>query len=78
VFVAIGHIVLSDLAKPLGVKLNEKGEIVTDKEARTNIDGVYAAGDVANTPFKQLITGVAEGCIAAYSAYQHTTKQRLP
>lgn len=73
-FVAIGHIVLSDLAKPLGVKLNEKGEIMTDKEAKTNISGIFAAGDVADTPFKQLITGVAEGCIAAFSAYQYINK----
>jgi len=73
-FIAIGHIVLSDLAKELGVKTNEKNEIVTDKKAQTNVAGVYAAGDVADTPFKQLITGVAEGCIAAYSAYGYITK----
>lgn len=70
VFVAIGHIILSDLAKEMGVEINEKGEIITDKMARTNIDRIYAAGDVANGGFKQLITGVAEGCIAAYSAYE--------
>lgn len=69
-FIAIGHIILSDLAKELGVETNKKGEIVTNKEAKTNVEGVFAAGDVADTPFKQLITGVAEGCIAAYSAYQ--------
>ncbi len=76
-FIAIGHIILSELAKTLGVKTNEKGEIITDKEAKTNIEGVFAAGDVANTPFKQLITGVAEGCIGAYSAYEHITKNRV-
>ncbi|MCH7568163.1 MAG: FAD-dependent oxidoreductase [Nanoarchaeota archaeon] len=76
-FIAIGHLVLSDLAKPLGVKLNKKGEIITDKESKTNINGIYAAGDVADTPFKQLITGVAEGCIASYSAYEHITKNKV-
>ena len=76
-FIAIGHIVLSDLAQPLKLKLNKKGEIMTDKEAKTNIPGVFAAGDVADTPFKQLITGVAEGCIAAYSAYEHITKEKV-
>jgi len=76
-FIAIGHIILSDLAKTLGVKLNKKREIITDKEAKTNIKGIYAAGDVADTPFKQLITGVAEGCIAAYSAYEHITKEKV-
>lgn len=72
IFVAIGHIVLSDLAKPLGVKLNEKNEIIIDhKTSETNVKGVFAAGDVADKPFKQAITGVAEGCTAAYSAYEY-------
>ncbi len=76
-FIAIGHIILSDLAKNLGVKTNGKGEIITDKTASTNLRGVFAAGDVADTPFKQLITGVAEGCMAAYSAYEYITQQKL-
>jgi len=71
VFVAIGHIVLSDLAKDLGVSVNEKNEIVINhKTSETNIPGVFAAGDVAAKPFKQAITGVAEGCTAAYSAFE--------
>ncbi len=78
VFVAIGHVVLSDLAKPLGVKLNEKGEIILDhKTSETNIPGIFAAGDVADKPFKQAITGVAEGCTAAYSAYEYLTKKKV-
>jgi len=76
-FIAIGHTVLSDLAKPLKVKLNKKREIVTDKEAKTNVSGVFAAGDVADTPFKQLITGVAEGCVAAHSAYEYVTNNKV-
>ena len=39
--------------------------------------GVYAAGDVANKPFKQAITGVAEGCTAAYSAFEYITKNSV-
>ena len=78
VFVAIGHIILSDLAKTLGVKLNEKGEIIINhKTSETNIPGVYAAGDVTDKQFKQLITGVADGCTAAYSAYEYVTKNKL-
>ena len=78
VFVAIGHIIISDLAKSIGVKTNEKGEIIIDhRTAETNLPGVFAAGDVADTPFKQLITGVAEGCTAAFSAYEYLTKNKL-
>ncbi|MFH1802623.1 MAG: FAD-dependent oxidoreductase [archaeon] len=72
VFVAIGHEVLSGLAKELGVELNEKEEIVINhKDSSTNIPGVFAAGDVADKPFKQAITGVAEGCTAAHSAHEY-------
>lgn len=78
VFVAIGHIILSDLAKELGAKLNEKNEIIIDhKDSSTNVLGVFAAGDVADKPFKQAITGVAEGCTAAYSAYEFVTKNKV-
>ena len=70
-FVAIGHIILSDLAKRLGVKVNKKREIITNKSAQTNLAGVYAAGDVSDGDFKQLITGVAEGCTSAHSAYEY-------
>src|SRR3989344_1365326 len=70
VFVAIGHEILSDLAKPLGVKLNEKEEIIIDhKYCSTNVPGVFAAGDVANNQLKQVIIAVAQGCTAAHSAY---------
>jgi thioredoxin reductase (NADPH) len=70
VFVAIGHIPISELVKGLGVKLDEKGSIVITRYGETNIPGIYAAGDVTDNKFKQAITGVAEGVGAVYSAYQ--------
>jgi thioredoxin reductase len=75
VFVAIGHLALSELAKHLGTKLNEKGEIMIDhKTSETNMPGVFAAGDVADKPFKQAITGVAEACTAAWAASEYLGK----
>lgn len=72
VFVAIGHIPLSEIAKPLGVNIDGKGEIMINHEnSATNVAGVFAAGDVTNKGFRQLITGVADGCTAAYYAYEH-------
>ena len=77
-FIAIGHVVLSDLAKTLGVKLNSKGEIILDhRTSETNLPGVFAAGDVGDKAFKQAITGVAEGCTAAHSAYEYITKESV-
>lgn len=69
-FVEIGHIIQSELAEQLGVKLNEHKEIIIDSGSKTNVPGIYAAGDVANRRFKQAITGAAEGVIAAFSAYE--------
>lgn len=71
VFIEIGSIPNSDLAKRIGVNTNEKGEIIINRKSETNIPGIFAAGDVADAPFKQAITGVAEGVIAAYSAFDY-------
>lgn len=77
IFVEIGHIALSDLAKNLGVVLNKKGEIIIDRLARTNVEGFYAAGDVVDTEFKQAITGVGEAVAASYSAYKYISGEEM-
>jgi thioredoxin reductase (NADPH) len=71
VFIEIGTDPNSNIGKTLGIKTNEKGEIIINRKSETNIPGVFAAGDVADAPFKQAITGVAEGVIAAYSAFDY-------
>ncbi len=77
VFLAIGHIAQTDLAKELGVELNEKNEIKIDRKSQTNLPGVYAAGDCADTGFKQAITGSAEGVTAAYYAYHYVNSDAV-
>lgn len=77
VFVEIGHIPLSELAVKLGVKTNSKGEIVITREARTNIEKIYAAGDVGDLKFKQAITGVGEAVTSIYSIYDDLGKETL-
>ena len=71
IFVAIGHLALSDLAGKLGAALNEKGEIIINRRSETNVPGVYAAGDVTDTTFKQAITGAAEAVTASYFAFDY-------
>ncbi len=71
VFIAVGMLPQNDIAKSLEVELNERGEIVIDKLSRTNQEGVFAAGDVTNAPWKQGIVASAEGSIAAYSAFEY-------
>lgn len=77
VFVAIGGIPVSELAKKVGVATNAKGEIIIDRSSRTNVAGVLAAGDVTDTEFKQAITGVAEGVHAAYQAYRYVNEREF-
>jgi len=78
VFGAIGNIPLSRLARNLGVKTNEKNEIIINhSDSSTNIPGVFAAGDVTDKEFKQAITGVAEGVLAAYSAYRFVNESEF-
>ena len=77
VFIEIGSIPNSELAKRVGVKTNEKGEIIINRKSETNIPGIFAAGDVADAPFKQAITGVSEGVIAAYSAFDYVKEMNI-
>jgi len=74
-FIDVGHVVLSEIAKSLGVNVTEKGEIITNKEMKTNILGFFAAGDVTNNNLKKAITAASEGCIAAHSAYEYISKE---
>jgi len=77
VFIEIGSIPNSEIAQRIGVKTNKKGEIMISRKSETNIPGIFAAGDVADAPFKQAITGVAEGVIAAYSAFDYIKKVEI-
>lgn len=71
VFIAIGHIPLSDIAESLGVKVNHHKEIEINRKSETNISGVYAAGDVCDTEFKQAIIGSAEAVAASYWTFEY-------
>ena len=77
VFIEIGSIPNSHIAKPLGVNTNNNNEIIINRKSETNIPGIYAAGDVADAPYKQAITGVSEGVIAAYSAFEYLKKRSI-
>lgn len=67
-FLAIGHHPNSELFSQW-VKVDKEGYIVTDgKTSRTNVDGVFAAGDVQDPLYRQAITAAASGCRAALDA----------
>ncbi|MBI2453039.1 MAG: FAD-dependent oxidoreductase, partial [Parcubacteria group bacterium] len=72
-FVEIGFDPDTTLSEQLGVALDEKRYIIVDNMMRTNIPGVFAAGDCTNHfgSFKQDITASAMGAVAATSAYEY-------
>lgn len=70
-FLAIGHKPNSDIFKPQ-VKTDEAGYIITEGcSPRTGIEGVFAAGDVADPHYRQAITAAASGCRAGIEASQY-------
>lgn len=69
VFVQVGEDPNSQLAKEAGVAVDENGYIIVDRLQRTNINGVFAAGDVTDHPVKQVGTAVGQGITAASEAY---------
>jgi thioredoxin reductase (NADPH) len=76
VFIEAGSIPLAELVKEIGVKLNEKGFIIVDRDMSTNVKGVFAAGDISDySSLKQLITAVASGSIAAQGVYHYLNKK---
>lgn len=74
VFISIGEEPQNKLAKKLGVKLDEKGFIIVDRQMRTNIKGLYAAGDITGG-LRQVVTAAAEGAIAALSSTEAVGKK---
>lgn len=70
VFIEIGSEPNSGFVSGL-VELNEKQEIVVDCGSRTNVAGIFAAGDVTNVPQKQIIVAAGEGAKAALSAFEY-------
>lgn len=69
IFVQVGEDPNSQLAKDAGVEVDDHRYIKVDNLQRTNIVGVYAAGDVTNHPVKQIGVAVGQGITAALEAY---------
>lgn len=74
VFVQVGEDPNSQTAKEAGVTLDADDYIIVDVMQRTNLSGVYAAGDVTNHPVKQVGTAVGQGITAALEAYGYIRK----
>lgn len=70
VFIFVGSIPQTD-ALPTEILKDDSGSILTDERMETNLPGLFAAGDVRATPFRQIVTAVSDGAVAAHCAAQY-------
>ncbi len=70
VFVEIGHIPNTETFKGI-VAMNDHNEVLVDDKGQTNTDGIFAAGDMTNVPYKQIIIATAQGASAALAANEY-------
>ncbi len=66
-FIFIGYVPNTRVFKGI-INMNDRGEILTDQLMKTNVTGVFAAGDLREKRYRQITTSVADGTIAALSA----------
>ena len=71
IFVQIGQNPTTAWLKDTGIVLNDKNEIEVDVYNRTSITGVFAAGDVTSSPYKQIVIAMGDGAKASLSAFDH-------
>ncbi|WP_341710826.1 alkyl hydroperoxide reductase subunit F [Erythrobacter sp.] len=71
VFVQIGLVPNTEWLQDSGLDLTKFGEIVTDAEGRTNLPGIFGAGDVTDVPYKQIVVAMGEGSKAGLSAFDY-------
>lgn len=71
IFVEIGNVPPTYLAKRLVINTDKEGYILTNNKMQTNIPGIFAAGDIIAKPLRQIITAANDGAIAAFSAYSY-------
>ncbi len=70
VFIEIGRIASTDLVADL-VKRDEYNQIIVDEKCKTSLEGIFAAGDVTQTAFKQIAIACGQASTAALAAYEY-------
>ena len=74
VFVQVGEAPNSQIAEEAGIELDNAGYVIVDNRQRTNIAGVFAAGDVTTGSVKQIGTAIGEAIVAAIEAFGYVKK----
>ena len=75
-FVCIGRGPDTEMVKG-NLNLSSNGYIITDESMRTNFEGVFAVGDIRETPLRQIVTACSDGAIAATKAFEYIKNLRI-
>lgn len=73
IFILVGILPANSLVKDL-VELDDQGFILSNAAMETSVKGIFVAGDVRNTPFRQIVTACGDGASAAHSADEYISK----
>ncbi len=76
IFVAIGTVPNSEIVKDI-VEVDERGFIKTNQNRETSVSGIFAVGDVRDTPLRQVVTAAGDGAIAEFSAENYIKNLKL-
>jgi len=74
-FAAIGHTPATKIFQGAGVEVDQKGYIVVKNNTRTNIEGVFVAGDVNDPRYRQAVTAAGMGCMAALDVEKYLAEK---
>jgi NADH-dependent peroxiredoxin subunit F len=75
VIVNVGYLPITEPIKGM-IEVDSFGYLSTDNKQMTKIPGFFAAGDVVNNPYKQLVVSASDGCVAALGAYDYLISQK--
>jgi len=75
IFVQLEGVPNSQMAKEIGIKVDKDGYILVDDRGRTNIENIYAVGDVIASPTKLVITATAQAATAALNVLEHINRR---
>jgi thioredoxin reductase (NADPH) len=74
IVLSVGMVPNTEIFEKIGIRVDKRGYIITDRDQRTSVEGVFAVGDIVEGGFKLIVVGAAHGAVAAHHAYAYINK----